>query len=260
VKKRDYNVIAGESHAVEAHTSTVVTSQPAGQSGTENYVLDLDAQQVATWTPEDVINFFVEKVGLGYLNEAFLANKITGRALMLLTEDHLKEMGVHAIGDRVYLIDMIGLLKKKKKELETSATLWSGETPATGFAYSKGCCHGIGRILCPCCITRTYWKVTAQGVFYREVPPFRKHFGTVSTEYMDFRFFKDLELKENFFFCCCCKRHALEMYVEDKDSKASERDPSAGAFTAPHILLHPEAAKVERIVRNAWAQARLVAD
>ena len=82
----------------------------------------------------------------------------------------------------------------------------------------------------------------------------------VSTEYMDFRFFKDLELKENFFFCCCCKRHALEMYVEDKDSKASERDPSAGAFTAPHILLHPEAAKVERIVRNAWAQARLVAD
>ena len=40
---------------------------------------------------------------------------------------------MHAIGDRVYLIDMIGLLKKKKKELETSATLWSGETPATGF-------------------------------------------------------------------------------------------------------------------------------
>ena len=82
----------------------------------------------------------------------------------------------------------------------------------------------------------------------------------VSTEYMDFRFFKDLELKENFFFCCCCKRYALEMYVEDKDAKASERDPSAGAFTAPHILLHPEAAKVERIVRNAWSQARLVAD
>ena len=48
MKKRDYNVIAGESHAVEAHTSTVVTSQPTGQSGTENYVLDLDAQQVAS--------------------------------------------------------------------------------------------------------------------------------------------------------------------------------------------------------------------
>ena len=82
----------------------------------------------------------------------------------------------------------------------------------------------------------------------------------VSTEYMDFRFFKDLELKENFFFCCCCKRYALEMYVEDKDAKGSERDPSANAFTAPHILLHPEAAKVEQIVRNAWTQARLVAD
>ena len=52
---------------------------------------------------------------------------------LFIFQDHLKEMGVHAIGDRVYLIDMIGLLKKKKKELETSATLWSGETPATGF-------------------------------------------------------------------------------------------------------------------------------
>ena len=42
-------------------------------------------------------------------------------------------MGVHAIGDRVYLLDMIGLLKKKKKELESTATLWSGETPAPGI-------------------------------------------------------------------------------------------------------------------------------
>ena len=48
MKKRDYNVIAGESHSVEARSSGVVTSQPAGQSGIENYVLDLDAQQVAS--------------------------------------------------------------------------------------------------------------------------------------------------------------------------------------------------------------------
>ena len=45
----------------------------------------------------------------------------------------MKEMGVNAIGDRVYMLDMILLLKKKKKELESSATLWSGETPAPGL-------------------------------------------------------------------------------------------------------------------------------
>lgn len=48
MKKRDYNVIAGESHSVEARSSGVVTSQPTGQSGIENYVLDLDAQQVSS--------------------------------------------------------------------------------------------------------------------------------------------------------------------------------------------------------------------
>ena len=79
---------------------------------------------------------------------------------------------------------------------------------------------------------------------------------------MDFRFFKDLELKENYFFCCCCKRFALEMFVEDKDAKGSEREGDGGApgFPTPHVLLHPDAAKVEKIVRNAWTQARLVAD
>lgn len=41
-------------------------------------------------------------------------------------------MGIQAIGDRVYLLDMIKMLKKKKRELETTASLWSGETPAPG--------------------------------------------------------------------------------------------------------------------------------
>ena len=44
---------------------------------------------------------------------------------------------MQAIGDRVYLLEMIGLLKKKKKELQTSASLWSGETPAPGCGELK---------------------------------------------------------------------------------------------------------------------------
>ena len=48
VKKRDYNVLAGETHTVEARGGGVITSQPSAQSGIENYVLDLDAQQVAS--------------------------------------------------------------------------------------------------------------------------------------------------------------------------------------------------------------------
>ena len=48
MKKRDYNVLAGETHVVEAKSGGVVTSQPSAQSGIENYVLDLDAQQVSS--------------------------------------------------------------------------------------------------------------------------------------------------------------------------------------------------------------------
>lgn len=48
VKKRDYNVLAGETHTVEAKSSGVVTAQPSAQSGIENYVLDLDASQVSS--------------------------------------------------------------------------------------------------------------------------------------------------------------------------------------------------------------------
>ena len=77
---------------------------------------------------------------------------------------------------------------------------------------------------------------------------------------MDYRFFKDLELKEGYACCCCCKRFQLEMYVDDKDSKASERKEETPGFPTPHVLLHPDAAKVEHIIRNAWSSARLVAE
>lgn len=262
VKKEEYHAVSGVSYPSENHEvqKMPVMAQPAALSSIEKYILELDAGQVSTWSPQDVANLFIEKINCGYANEMFLANKINGRALMLLREDHLKEMGIQAIGDRVYMLDMIKLLKKKKKEMETTASLWSGETPNGGCEYSKGIFHCIKRYVCPCCVSRTYWKITGQGVFYRKVPPCRQYFGTVSTEYMDYRFFKDLELKEEPSCCCFCRRHMLEIYVNDRDAKATERDDDPGNLFAPHILLHPEAPKVESIIRNAWNEARLVAE
>ena len=77
---------------------------------------------------------------------------------------------------------------------------------------------------------------------------------------MDYRFFKDLELKEEHLCCCFCVRNKLELYVNDKDSQATERGDSSATFSAPHVLLHPEAPAVEKIIRNAWNSARLVAE
>ena len=77
---------------------------------------------------------------------------------------------------------------------------------------------------------------------------------------MDFRFFKDLELKEEKLCCCFCQRYRLELFVDDKDNKASERADPGSAFPTPHQLIHPEAQKVEKIIRNAWNAARLVSE
>ena len=41
---------------------------------------------ILAWSVEDVMSNFLEKIGLSYTNELFLANKINGKSLMLLRE------------------------------------------------------------------------------------------------------------------------------------------------------------------------------
>ena len=81
------------------------------------------------------------------------------------------EMGITCLGDRIYLMELIGLLKKKKKEAELNASLWSGVVPAPGLAYKEDCGECCVTTCCPCCVAKTYWRVTGQGVFYRKEPP-----------------------------------------------------------------------------------------
>lgn len=84
---------------------------------------------------------------------------------------HLHELGITCLGDRIYLTELIGLLKKKKREADLSAAKWSGVTPAPGIAYKEDCGECCLAYLCPCCLAKTYWRVTGQGVFYKRVPP-----------------------------------------------------------------------------------------
>ena len=44
-------------------------------------------------------------------------------------------MGIVAIGDRVHMMDMVELLKKKKMHQDTTASLWSGITPLGMYTY-----------------------------------------------------------------------------------------------------------------------------
>ena len=86
-------------------------------------------------------------------------------------QGHLHELGITCLGDRIYLTELIGLLKKKKREAELSAAKWSGVTPAPGIAYKEDCGECCVAYFCPCCLAKTYWRVTGQGVFYKREPP-----------------------------------------------------------------------------------------
>ena len=80
-------------------------------------------------------------------------------------------MGITVLGDRIYLMDLIMLLKKKKKEVELSSAQWSGVTPAPGIAYKEDCGECCLAYCCPCCLAKVFWRVTGQGVFYKKEPP-----------------------------------------------------------------------------------------
>ena len=227
---------------------------PKSSRETEEYLLQLDPTEINKWTVSEVCSQFLDRTGFGYLNENFTVNNITGRVLLMIEERNLVEMGINVVGDRLILMSYLKMLKKKKVENDKMATLWSGETPASGVQYAEDGAQCCGKIFCPCCITRKFWRITGQGIFYRIVPPC-SCIQTVTQEYIDFRFLKDMELRSGNTCLCCCMRHQLLLYAENASKHNDET-----VVPTEHHLVHPEADKVETVVRNAWSNARLVAD
>ena len=236
----------------------VISTQPYRHSDIENYVMDIDANEVQRWSCEDVITNFMAKTDCDYANELFLANKINGRSLMLLQEEHLKAMGIKAIGGRVYLFQLLTLLKKKVMDLENATPLWSGETPTGGCIYSDNCNDCCRRYACPCCSSRIYWEVSRQGIYNRNIPACEGICGKVTTEFVDYRFLKDLELREER--VCCCKRYKLQMCSMPDDREVQPANNAKSSSPVHRVLIHPEAPIIEKLTRNAWNAARLVAE
>jgi len=89
------------------------------------------------------------------------------------------------------------------------------------------------------------------------------YFFAEETQFVDYRFVKDLELRAQPRCCCFCVGKELLIYADDKDSvsvRQSEAQVSQTVEHAPISILHPEAQKAEAIVRNAWADSKLVSD
>jgi len=86
---------------------------------------------------------------------------------------------------------------------------------------------------------------------------------TVETQFIDYRFVKDLELRQQPRFCCCCVGKELLIYADDKDAVSSRQSQALvqqSIEQAPVSILHPDVNRAESIIRNAWADTKLVAD
>lgn len=234
----------------------ITTRQPEAQinrADADNILKQMDIQKVREWSEEDVNTNFLTPLGFSYAAKIFKEHKINGPCLINITEEHLKELGAFLLGDRLSFMEFLTILKKKKRQLDRSATLWSGMTPHISCSYSDNLGQFLFRYFCRCCVPKTEWRVTAQGLRYTSYPATIALFKETERDFIDFRFLKDLEIRTAPTCMCCCRGHELLIYADDSSEKEVGK-----ARDDPIIINHPDAIKLEETIRNAWAEARLV--
>ena len=96
-------------------------------------------------------------------------------------------------------------------------------------------------------------------------PPPHTHTRTLDeTQFIDYRFMKDIEMREIPRCLCCCVGKELLLYADDKDAVSVRQSASTSAQqmveNEPLVIRHPDARRAEGIIRNAWAESQLVAD
>lgn len=239
---------------------SAITKQPGAQTFDaadfaqhQRYLKQLDPTKVEGWSVVDVAEEFLHPLGLGYLKQTFVDHKVTGHVLLSLDKDDLLEMQVHAVGDRIYIDNSLQDLRRHARKLERERTLWEGETPSGGIAYYSGIGEMCRFKLCCCLMKRVHWRITAQGLRKRENPPScNVCCAPMNNDFSDFRFLKDVD-SESTPMCLCCKhRRAILLEFEDPNHNGGNRQIS---------IFHPAMTEsLVTVVKNAWSEARLVAD
>lgn len=240
-----------------------ITTQPRSRrKEIEQFVRDLDPTQVVEWSSQDVVEKYLKPINMEHLAKAFIENNISGAVLLALEESHLKELGCANVGDRIIFLEFLKLLKKHKRDADRSKSLWNGTTPVCSLAYHRNLASFCTQAICPCCVPTTEWRITGQGIRWRKNRAAIDCCGDIETQFIDYRFLKDLELRREPKCCCCCVGSELLIYADDKDSVSTRQVTATVGHeeTEPVSIMHPEATKAESIIRNAWADSKLVAD
>jgi len=120
------------------------------------------------WSEAEVNDNYLKSIGMEFMAKSFKENHITGAVLLALREEHIKELGCAVLGDRILFMEYLALLKKHKRDLDRSKSLWTAQTPLNSCAYHKNCGKHLCYVACRCCYAQTEWRVTGQGIRWRK--------------------------------------------------------------------------------------------
>ena len=142
--------------AAAAPKLTLHTSQAMSSVGGS-----LPSMRHTTWSSKRVSEW-LSSLGLREYADTFAQHRVTGDLLEVLTEDHLKELGVQLVGHRLVLLRELTMLKRKAHDRDRTRVLWSGEQ----VLFTKGPLSWLrDQILCvPCCREPDRYAVTMHGV------------------------------------------------------------------------------------------------
>jgi len=127
-----------------------------------------ELEKFMEWEPMDVANF-LETAKLGDYDEVILKHKISGRLLHLLTDQDLKDMGLHIVGDRLRIKALIDTLGRKHRYNKRMKVWWEGTEQLYWTSVDQmclTCCY-----LCPA--DPSVYTLSSNSLKIKTVNPYR---------------------------------------------------------------------------------------
>ena len=127
-----------------------------------------ESDEFEGWSAETVADY-VARQGLGQYRQSIITHRITGELVPFLNENHMAEMGVKCIGDRLRFGLIVERLKRKSLIGAKAKILWQGEEKVFYSIASASICT-----LCGCCpIDPSIYKLQQNHLKIKKVNPFR---------------------------------------------------------------------------------------
>mmetsp|Transcript_11119 Transcript_11119/g.28278 ORF Transcript_11119/g.28278 Transcript_11119/m.28278 type:complete len:248 (+) Transcript_11119:121-864(+) len=120
----------------------------------------------SSWSTLDVANW-LQSCGLGNYAMAFAQHKITGDLLHVLTEQHLRELGVESIGERLLIMHQIAKIYRGAVQRRRFRTIWEAEALMYTGGITDWCCKVLSCY--SCCNDPDHYKLTGATLYVSEL-------------------------------------------------------------------------------------------